>query len=273
MVSFRKTYVAFQTRATPPLTVAGVLSVPDIEAGEVAAGGAPAVLICHGSDGVDGRGAFYADALHSAGFATLEIDMWAARGTARGAKGRAASVPQTLPDAFAALSCLASQPEIDPKRVAIIGFSWGGAVTLLSATRRYADALAEPGQAFAAHAAFYPVLWSYNRVPGHEFGDLTAAPVLIQAGADDAYDDEEVNAGFLERLDPQTRTRVRLIVHPNATHAFDRALPAKVINDPYAHRGAGGEVLFEHNPEASDLARETLVQFLIQALGDARSPI
>lgn len=33
----------------------------------------PAVLILHGSDGVDGRGAFYAKALQEAGFATLEI--------------------------------------------------------------------------------------------------------------------------------------------------------------------------------------------------------
>jgi dienelactone hydrolase len=211
--------------------------------------------------------------LQSAGFATLEIDMWAARGTNRGAKGRAASVPQTLPDAFAALAFLASQPEIDPKRIAIIGFSWGGAVTLLSATRRYAEALAEPGQAFAAHAAFYPVLWSYNKVPGHEFGDLTGAPVLIQAGAADAYDDAQVYAGFLDGLAPQTRPHVSLIVHPDATHAFDRALPSKVINDPYAHKGAGGPVLFEHNAQASALACETLIKFLAAALAVAPSSI
>ena len=53
------------------------------------------------------------------------------------------------------------QPEIDPARIGIIGFSWGGVVTLLSATRRVADALSGDGPAFAAHAAFYPVCWSF----------------------------------------------------------------------------------------------------------------
>ena len=51
-MSFRTCYVAFETKATPSLTVAGALRVPDFESGEVPAGGAPAVLICHGSDGV-----------------------------------------------------------------------------------------------------------------------------------------------------------------------------------------------------------------------------
>ena len=36
----------------------------------------PAVLILHGSGGVDGRGAFYAKALQEAGIATLEITMF-----------------------------------------------------------------------------------------------------------------------------------------------------------------------------------------------------
>ncbi len=36
----------------------------------------PAVLILHGSGGVDGRGAFYAQALQDAGIATLEITMF-----------------------------------------------------------------------------------------------------------------------------------------------------------------------------------------------------
>src|SRR5208337_1754175 len=36
----------------------------------------PAVLILHGSGGVDGRGAFYARALQEAGIATLEITMF-----------------------------------------------------------------------------------------------------------------------------------------------------------------------------------------------------
>ncbi|MBL8556793.1 MAG: dienelactone hydrolase family protein [Phenylobacterium sp.] len=261
-MAFRTSYVAFPTR--DGLTVAGQLRVPLVEPG-AAPPQVGAVVVCHGSDGVDGRGGFHISALNAAGIATLEVDMWAARGTVRGAAGRPSSVPSTLPDAFAALAFLARQPEVDPRRIAVAGFSWGGVVSLLSATRANVAAHAEPGTAFAAHAAFYPALWSYNRAPGHDFADLAGAPVLIQAGGADAYDDPEVCAGFLASLAPADRARVELVVHEGATHAFDRDLPAKVITDPYAHKGKGGPVPFEFHPQAAAAARANLVAFLERA--------
>jgi dienelactone hydrolase len=263
-VEFRIVYAAFETAADPPLTVAGRLDVPQTEPGEAPVR-IPGVLICHGSDGVDGRGQFYGEALRAAGFATFVVDMGGGRTPPRGAAGGPSSVPQTLPDAFAALAFLAAQPEIDPARIAVVGFSWGGVISLLSATRRYAGA----GPRFAAHAAFYPALWSYNRAPGHEFGDLTGAPVLIQAGGADAYDDPEVCDGFLAALAPADRAHVELVVHEGATHAFDRNLPPKVINDPYAHKGKGGDVLFEFNAKAAADARRRLVAFLAEAFARA----
>lgn len=263
-MSFRTAYVAFPTRADPPLTVAGQLRVPLTEPGAPAPK-VPAVVVCHGSDGVDGRGAFYIEALNAAGIATLEIDMWAARTTVRGAAERPRSVPETLPDAFAALAFLARQPEIDPARIAVMGFSWGGVVSLLSATKANAARYAEPGTAFVAHAGFYPVLWSYNRAPGHDLRDLTGAPVLVQAGADDAYDDPEVCAAFLDSLTPEDRAHVRMIVHPGATHAFDRDLPAKTVVDPAAHKGKGGPVRFEFNPAAANAARAAVVDVFLEA--------
>jgi dienelactone hydrolase len=255
----RTAYVAFESLAQPPLTVAGVLSIPESEA---ACG---AVLLCHGSDGVDGRGAFHARALNAAGFATLEIDMWAARGTARGAGARPRTVPETLPDAFGALAFLRRQPEIDPARIAIMGFSWGGVVTMLSATRAKAEPLLAGAAPFAAHVALYPVLWSYNRAPGHEFSGLTGAPVLIEAGEADAYDTPAAIAAFEASLDAETRARLRLTIQPNATHAFDRDLPDKVVVDPFAHDGKGGEVAFRFNRPAAERARAEAVAFIAEA--------
>lgn len=255
---FRTCYVAFPTRAEPSLTVAGRMDIP-LHEGDGAPPKVPAVVICHGSDGVDARGRFHAQALNAAGFVTLELDMWAARGGGRGATARPRTVPETLPDAFAALAFLARQPEVDPRAVAIMGFSWGGVVSVLSATRRYAAALAAPGTHFVAHAAFYPVLWSYNRAPGHELRGLTGAPVLIQAGGADAYDTPDVCDGFLAGLDPADRAHVELVVHPGATHAFDRDMPAKTIHDPYAHNGKGGPVRFEFNPAAAAAAQARVV--------------
>jgi len=259
-MTLRTSYVAFPSLAAPPLTVAGKLVLPlddDPPAGKAM----PAVLICHGSDGIDGRGEFYAPALHQAGMATLEIDMWAARGTGRGATARPSSPIETLPDAFGALRFLASQPEIDAARIGIMGFSWGGVVTLLSAVRGHADTLRGDGPAFAAHAANYPVCWLYGRVPAMALAGLTGAPVLIQTGDIDTYDDSDAGDKLLASLAPEDARHVRLRTHPGAGHGFDRDLPAKTITDPAAHNGAGGKVLMAFNPLAASSARDHIVAF------------
>ncbi|MHB8530497.1 MAG: dienelactone hydrolase family protein [Caulobacteraceae bacterium] len=251
----RTAYVAFDTAEVPSLTVAGKLSVPTKAEG--ALDRSAAVLICHGSDGVDGRGEFHAGALHAAGIATLEIDMWAARGTVRGAAARPASPVDTLPDAFAALAFLAVQPELDPGRIGIMGFSWGGAVSLLAARRRSRD-----GLTFAAHAALYPVCWAYTRVPAMALTELTGAPILIQTGEADAYDAPGAGETLAASLRAAGWAKVRAIAHPGATHGFDRDLPAQTITDPFAHEGRGGSVLMEFHEAAATAAREEIVRFL-----------
>ena len=253
--SLRVSYVAYRTDAE--LTVAGKLVTVQPDDGGVTERG-PAVLICHGSDGVDGRGEFHAAALNAAGIATLEIDMWAARGTGRGAASRPKSVPETLPDAFAGARCLAAQPEIDPARIGILGFSWGGVVSLLSATRRAAG---ETKTRFAAHAALYPVCWSYETPAGFSLSDLTGAPILIQAGDADAYDDPDGLDQLMARLPPASRALIRPITHRGAGHGFDRDAPARTIVDPFAHKGKGGPVLMAHHPEAAMAARAANVAF------------
>ncbi len=211
---------------------------------EGATGGA--VVIVHGSSGVDSRGATYAGALNAAGLATLEIDLWAARGVTSPAE-RPRAVTDTLPDAFAALAFLAARPGIDPARIGIMGFSWGGVVSMLTATTAHNAAYGPPGLSFAAHAPLYPVCWVYNRVPGFEFTDLTGAPVLIQAGGMDLYDDPGSAEALVAGLPEAARAVVRQITYPNAGHAWDRREPDIVINDPTAHKGAGGEVPFRYD--------------------------
>jgi dienelactone hydrolase len=254
VTELRVSYAAFATEADPPLNVAGKLVTP------VEAPPAPAVLICHGSDGVDGRGEFHAAGLNAAGMATFEIDMWAARGSARGAAARPRSPVQTLPDAFAAAAFLARQPEVDAARIGILGFSWGGVVSLLTATRRSASAsgLAHP---FRAHAALYPVCWAYETTPGLSLAELSGAPILIQTGEADAYDDPDGLDQLLARLPPASRALIRGVTHKGATHAFDRPGPPKTIVDPFAHKGAGGPVPFVFNAEAAEAARQANVAF------------
>jgi dienelactone hydrolase len=257
---FRTSYAACASEADPPLTIAGKLRTP------VEGPPAPAVLICHGSDGVDARGEFHAAALNAAGFATFEIDMWAARGTARGALARPRSPIDTLPDAFAALAFMARQPEIDADRLGILGFSWGGVVSLMTATRRSRDKLGGAAPAVRAHAALYPVCWAYEVVPGLSLVDLTGAPILIQAGDADAYDDPDGLDQLLARIPEPSRAVIRGITHTGAGHGFDRDAPAREIVDPFAHKGAGGPVLMAFHPEAAAAAGEANVAFFREAL-------
>jgi dienelactone hydrolase len=256
----RIAYVAFPSLADPPLTVAGKLVIPTEPDGS-ASTGRPAVIICHGSDGVDGRGEFYAPALQAAGIATLEVDMWAARGTARGATARPRSPLETLPDAFGALKFLGEQPETDAARIGIMGFSWGGVVTLLSAVSANAAPLLAGRPAFKAHAANYPVCWIYGVLPGVALEGLSGAPILLQTGDIDTYDDPDGAAQLLARLKADDVAHIRSVVYAGAGHGFDRDLPAQTINDPAAHKGAGGPVLMAFDKRAATAAREAIVGF------------
>ena len=83
------------------------------------------MLILHGSGGVDGRGAFYAKALQEAGIATLEITMFPPGGRPR------TGTKATMPRAAAALRWLPAQPTVDGQRLGVMGFSWGGSMSVL----------------------------------------------------------------------------------------------------------------------------------------------
>ncbi|MBR7620169.1 dienelactone hydrolase family protein [Phenylobacterium sp. 20VBR1] len=255
----RTSFVSYLTSAG--VQVAGLLRTPREATAPVGA-----VLICHGSDGVDGRGEYYAGALNAAGLATLEIDMWAARGTARGAAGRPRSPMETLPDAFSALKFLGEQPEVDPARIGILGFSWGGVVSLLSATKGRAAPLLDDLAGFKAHAAHYPVCYAYAADPRMALTDLTGAPILIQTGDLDTYDHPDAGEKLAAALAAQGTAKVRNITYAGAGHGFDRDLPAQTINDPFAHNGAGGPVLMEFNKAAAEAARTEVVEFFSAAL-------
>jgi len=259
--AFRTSYPAFRTDGERPLLVGGKLMTP------VDAPPAPAVLICHGSDGVDARGGFHAEALNAAGIASFEIDMWAARGVARGALARPRSPTDTLPEAFAATRFMAAQPEIDAARLGVLGFSWGAVVSLMMATKRWRGALGAEAPPLAAHAALYPVCWAYETVPGLTLADLTGAPILIQTGDADTYDDPDGLEQLLARLPQASRAAIRGVTHKGAGHGFDRDAPARTIEDPFAHKGKGGPVLMAFHPEAAHAARATNVAFFREAFG------
>lgn len=259
----RVRYVAFAA-ASPqtPLTIAGQLRLPVSDHQQ------PAVVILHGSAGVDTRGVYHAAALNEAGIATLEPDLWSPRALlgGTGPSGRPQSVVETLPDAFGALNYLASRADIDAHRIGVMGFSWGGVLSMLTATRPYCERYLEAGAPrFAAHAPFYPVCWTYNTVPGHEFVELTGAPIFIQSGARDDYDRPDTCEQMVAALPEAARRCITYKIYPDATHAFDRMGAPMVGDDPYSHLGKGGAITITPNVDAAAAARRATVEFFQRA--------
>lgn len=210
----------------------------------------PAVLVLHGSAGVDSRGDFYARALNKAGIATLEIDYWEARGVS-GIADRPPLPIFTYPDAFGGLAFLSAHESIDPDRIGVLGFSWGGVMSLAAAEQLYAGLFGN-GLRFAAHAAHYPVCYGANNdeillafgvdstTAGTRFRSLTGAPVLIQIGTEDDYDNGAGPCLSIvdQLLDPADRALVDVAVYEGAYHAWDRLQVPVVVRDPFADEGS-----------------------------------
>lgn len=255
------------------LTVKGKLSMPDRCSSNIRHP-APAVVILHGSAGVDFRGSFYAEALNSAGIATLEIDMWEARGIDGGAN-RPPLPMLTYPDAFGALKLLAEQPEIDPERIGVLGFSWGGVIAMATATENNQGAKYGYGDTrFKAHVAHYPLCYGYNNpyIPYSEFGTqagnpLTGAPILVQLGEQDAYDESPAPCRQLKASLPAAeQAKLEVVAYANAQHAWDRLLVPTTITDSFAHLGRGGDVTLMPNVDQAYKARERVVRFFRRTL-------
>lgn len=282
------TFVQFPSpniATSPPsqLTIKGKLSLPDGPGRGQGCGAAhkiPAVVILHGSSGIDARGDFYEAALNEAGIATLQIDMWEARGVT-GASNRPNAPILTQPDAFAALAFLAAQPGIAADRIGVLGFSWGGAMSLGSAEQLYAGMFGG-GRKFKAHVAHYPVCYAANAaIPGlpppaqfgTQFLHLTGAPVLIQVGSSDDYDNGAAPCQALaQAVNPGNGNAVDVVAVPESEHAWDRLMVPITVSDPFGNRGsyfATGQVpsvQLAPNVEQAYAARERVVRFFKRRL-------
>jgi dienelactone hydrolase len=276
-VSFAPAGPADTPGAVIPKAIPAKLSLPSGATGRV-----PAVVIAHAGSGLTAEGPepAYVAALNAAGIGTLTIDMWTPRGVpsgpaALGGDGavdrRPQSVRDTLPDAFGALKYLAGHPAIDPKRIGIMGFSWGAMLSVLAMEELAAERALGAGPRFAAHAGHYLVCSFF--LPEKTFAPVmtakwTVAPLQLQVGGQDDYDGADGGAScrrLVDDLPPDKRTRIDLIVHPEATHAWEEKIPIPIsFHDP---RSRTGNVRVIPDAEASSRARTTTVAFFKKVFG------
>jgi dienelactone hydrolase len=259
-------YVNFPTLHQKPLSVAARLHIPSAAPAQ-----RPAVIILHGSAGPSGREGGYARALSEAGFVTLEPDEWSPRGLAGGAEGRPRTVAETLPDVYGARKYLASHSAVDPKRIGVMGFSFGGVATMLAATHAHNDRFL-PGNSFAAYMPCYPVCWMYGKVKGLEFANLVDAPVFILTAALDQYDnDPEAGTKLVAKLNDKDRAKVTTRAMRDCHHGFDMPGVDFAAKDPSSNRGQGGTAIMRYNPLATTEAHKLAVGFFSTALKPKRT--
>ena len=138
-----------------------------------------------------------------------------------------------LPEFFGLLKYAATRADVDSNRIAAVGFSFGGILTLNAATKWANDQYLKGSPRFAAYAPFYPVCWLWKAnvkgrrtpVPTDAWSEWTGAPVRIFAGGRDDHDDRDPNAcqEFIDSLPESAR---KAPVQSALPHAVRNVPPA-----------------------------------------------
>lgn len=242
----------FEGLERPPRTFRGVLTLPRDDRPPF-----PVVLLVHGTAGVDSRYAFHKPALLEAGIGTLEVDFKTDVFTSGSDRPPISSFH---PWAFGALQALRAHPLVDADRVAIMGFSLGGHLSVSVASEKAVERWLGPGQpGFAAHVAFYPACRWLG--PYFDAGAVTGAPILILAGELDAWGDGEACPELAARLNEAHPGVVSLKIYPHVHHGFDREGSWQGYA-PYARNRTG---ILRWNADAAHDGRARAVAFLRRA--------
>ncbi|MGA3011460.1 MAG: dienelactone hydrolase family protein [Terracidiphilus sp.] len=232
------------------LKVYGTLYLP-----ESASGRSPAVVMIHGTMGIDSRGTLYRVPLLNAGIAVFEVNF--KDGIYKSPIDRP-KIDTFLPLAFAALKELRKVPSIDPARIGIMGFSLGGAITLSTALDENRKAWMGDEKGFAAHAGFYPVAKAF--IPKIEGGSaLTGAPIVIFYGTDDAYGDGDQVPELKSLLQTKFNFELTTYEYPGATHGFNLNAPPITYFDPAAKHMRGH---MAYDAQATEDSLPKLVDFM-----------
>jgi dienelactone hydrolase len=200
-------------RGEEATTVSGDLSMPAAAGGRV-----PAVIVLHSCSGMTSNLVDWAEALNRMGFAALLLDSFTARGITEVCTGRGSvSISSRLTDAYRALALLSVHPRIDPRRIAVLGFSDGGWVTLWASQVRIERRFLRANVDFAAHAAFYPFACNVRLM--NETA-MAPGPVRIFVGAADDWTPIGPCREWVARRQAAGRD-VSLVAYERAMHAFD----------------------------------------------------
>lgn len=226
----------------------------------------PAVVLLHGCGGayardgaIGARHAAWGRWLAESGYAALLLDSFTSRGVRELCTVPLAQRPlresDRVGDAYAALAWLRQRGDIQPQRVALMGWSHGGGVALDAMNRR-----PEALEGFRTGIAFYPGCASRLRL-GARYRPY--APLLLVVGLSDDW----TPAAPCEALAADAAARglpVEILAFPDTYHDFDNpALKAPRVRADVPNGARPGQgVTTAPNPQAAEQARRRVVDHL-----------
>jgi dienelactone hydrolase len=203
----------------------------------------PGVLVVHEWYGLNDFARKQAENLAVLGYAALAADIYGEgrsttdREEAARLSGALRNQPQLLrARARAGLDCLAAQPQVDPRRLAAMGFCFGGTTVL---------ELAYSGADLQGVVSFHGGL----PLPQAGEGQNLKAKVLVLHGADDPFLKPQEVAAFEEAL-RQAGADWQLVLFGGAVHSFTNpeatrgGVPGVAYNARVAARAFGYLRLF-----------------------------
>jgi dienelactone hydrolase len=211
----------------------------------------PAVVLMHGCSGLLGKTGnrlpiyrAWMRSLVVQGYVALAVDSASSRGlgqTCTASPERITMYRNRPKDAYAALQYLQAQPFVQSAKVALMGWSQGGAIVLLSINDKSIGRPEELAHDFRTAVAFYPGACSerfqsrpYTQVAPQSW--TTHVPLLVLFGEADTWTAFAPCKLFIEAAKDRGNP-VEIKGYPQAVHAFDapnlprRELPAYRTGD------------------------------------------
>ena len=234
------------------VTLAGELRIPRLGTDRL-----PAVILIHGSGGVNVSHDRWAQDINSIGVATFIVDTFSGRGIVNTITDQAQlHTLAMMVDAYRALGELARHPRIDPERIAVMGFSKGAVPAVYSSSERFSKTYAPGNLRFAAHIGLYTPC----NVRYRDEEKTTGKPVRMHHGIPDDWVPIAPCRDLVARL-KAAGGNAALAEYEGAYHAYDafqlkapiKFGAAQTTRNCVMEEGANGAILNSKTGKAFDL--------------------
>ena len=220
---------------------------------ENAEGKRPGVLVVHEWWGHNAYARERADKLAELGYVALAIDMYGDGKTAEHPEDAGKFTQEVMSNMdeatsrfVAALNTLKEQPNVDPEKIAAIGYCFGGSVVLT---------MANEGLDLDAVAGFHAGL----QLPVQPVAGKVKAAVLVCNGADDPFVPQEQTDAWKKSMD-DAGVSYTYVAYPGAVHGFTSKAADSL--------GAKFQLPLAYNADADMKSWDQLKVFLKDTFGE-----